>query len=440
MRERFDELPCFVEAALGELLLHGVFGGLEAALPQVCLGRQLADFDLLLGQPLDVLEEPLLARRRQRDRHAFTADAARAPDAVHVHLRRRRQVEVDHMRHVLDVEPARGHVGGHEDVGLLAAEQLHHAVALLLHHAAVQRLRAVAMRVERVGELVDLDPRAAEDDGRLRALEIQDAAEGADLLALADDEGDLADLRQLARGALLLGDLHALGRLEVLARDRQDARREGRGEERRLPRRRRLGHDGVDVFGEAHVEHLVGFVEHEHFDGAELERAPAQVIEHAPRGADHDLRAAAQRADLVVHRRAAVDGHDVQVRSLRVLVQGLGDLHRQLARGHEHEGAGLAAIGPGVTRQPIEQRQRERRRLAGAGCGQAEHVAAREQDGDGLALNRRGFFVAERGDRGHERRGQSERRKTGGVAGGRGLHGFDLCYLLSLAAVIRSCS
>ena len=98
------------------------------------------------------------------------------------------------------------------------AEQLHHAIALLLHHAAVQRLRAVAVRVQRVGELVDLEARAAEDDRRLRALEVEDATERGDLLALADDEGDLADLRELARRALLLRDLHLLRGLEVPSR------------------------------------------------------------------------------------------------------------------------------------------------------------------------------------------------------------------------------
>ena len=43
--------------------------------------------------------------------------------------------------------------------------------------------------------------------------------------------------------------------------------------------------DRVDVVGEAHVEHLVGFVEHEHLEGVEVERLAAQVIERAARRA-----------------------------------------------------------------------------------------------------------------------------------------------------------
>jgi hypothetical protein len=228
---------------------------------------------------------------------------------MHVDFGRGRQIEVDDVRHVIDVEAARGDVGGDQDVGLLRPKQLHHAVALLLHHSAMQRLRAVAVRVERVGQLVDLEAGAAEHDRRLRAFEIEDAAERRDLLALADDERHLADLRHLSRRALLDRDLHLLRLLQVAARDRHDPRRERRRKQRRLPRRRRLLDDGFDVLGKAHIEHLVGLVQHQHFDEPEIERAAAHVIEHAARRADHDLSAAAQRADLVIHRRAAVDRH-----------------------------------------------------------------------------------------------------------------------------------
>ena len=170
--------------------------------------------------------------------------------------------------------------------------------------------------------------------------------------------------------------------------------------------------DRVDVFGEAHVEHLVGFIEHEHLDQAEIERAAAHVIEHAARRADDDFGAAPQRANLVIHRRAAIDGHDVQVRALRVFVQRLRHLHRELACRHEHERADLAAAALAVARELVEERQRERRGLAGAGGGLAEHVAAGDQDGNGFSLDRRGLFVAERGHGGDQRSRQSERGKT----------------------------
>jgi hypothetical protein len=41
-------------------------------------------------------------------------------------------------------------------------------------------------------------------------------------------------------------------------------------EEQRLALARQLGHDPADVMDEAHVEHAVGFVEHEDFNAIEL--------------------------------------------------------------------------------------------------------------------------------------------------------------------------
>ena len=50
-----------------------------------------------------------------------------------------------------------------------------------------------------------------------------------------------------------------------------------------------LADDAADVGQEAHVEHHVGLVQHQHLEAAEVERAPTQVVEDAARGADHDL-------------------------------------------------------------------------------------------------------------------------------------------------------
>ena len=41
--------------------------------------------------------------------------------------------------------PARGHVGGQQQLGRALAEAAHDAVAVALRHPAVQRLRAVAV-------------------------------------------------------------------------------------------------------------------------------------------------------------------------------------------------------------------------------------------------------------------------------------------------------
>ena len=131
------------------------------------------------------------------------------------------------------------------------------------------------------------------------------------------------------------------------------------------------------------------------------------MVERPSRRGDNHFGAAPQGADLVIHRRATVERHHGEMRAFGVLMERFGHLHRELAGGDEHERARLPTAGL-VAGQAIEQRQREGGGLARAGAGLAEHVAAREQHRDGLALNRGGFLVAERSDRADECLRQSE--------------------------------
>jgi hypothetical protein len=125
--------------------------------------------------------------------------------------------------------------------------------------------------------------------------------------------------------------------------DRRDSGRHRRGKQRRLTRLGRGVHQRLEVFGEAHVEHFVGFVEHEHFERVERQRLAAQMVERAAGRGDDDVGAALERADLLTHWRAAEDRHDGQCAAFGVFVERFRDLHRQLARGHEDEAANRTA-------------------------------------------------------------------------------------------------
>ena len=152
-----------------------------------------------------------------------------------------------------------------EQVRLAAAEPRHHAVALPLLHAAVQRLGAIAVRVERLDERVDFEPRAAEHERGRRVLHVEHAVERGRLVRARDDVGDLPDARQLAGGGLLARDRHArrvlAGGARAIDRIRAGIVAENSAVWRVCGRRLE---DRVEVLGEAHVEHLVRFVEDEH--------------------------------------------------------------------------------------------------------------------------------------------------------------------------------
>ena len=181
-----------------------------------------------------------------------------------------------------------------------------------------------------------------------------------------------------------------------------------------------LGQDRLDVLGEAHVEHLVGLVEHQEAQLAQVERALVEVVHDPARRADDDVHAAAQRAELDAVALAAVDGQHVHAGQVAgVLLERLADLQRELAGRRQDERLRLLLAQV----EPRQDRQRERRGLAGAGLGQADDVAAVEHGRDRRGLDRGRGLVADLVDGGQHARVEPElgegqtRRGVGGLVG-----------------------
>src|SRR5690348_2990406 len=85
----------------------------------------------------------------------------------------------------------------------------------------------------------------------------------------------------------------------------------------------------------------------------------------------------------------------------------LGDLHRELARGDEDENRGSGRPGRGGE-ESLEERDREGGGLAGAGGRLTQEVAAGQEVGNRLALDRRRLLVTEGGETFDEQGGDAE--------------------------------
>jgi hypothetical protein len=155
-----------------------------------------------------------------------------------------------------------------EQLGRAFPEPAHHAIAFLLRHPAVQRLRAKP-RPLRVWAS-STSPASGRTRARRPALEVEDAAERVHLLRARDEVGHLPDAGGGAARELLLGDGQAHGILEVPLRDGGDALGHGRGEQGRLSLGGEHGEDGLELFGESHVQHLVRLVEPDRFHVPEI--------------------------------------------------------------------------------------------------------------------------------------------------------------------------
>ena len=176
---------------------------------------------------------------------------------------------------------------------------------------------------------------------------------------------------------------------------RADLVRERRRKEQVLSLLRQHREYAADVADEAHVEHAVGFVEHEVTDLREIHRALVDVVEQAAGGGDDDVDALAQRVQLRARAHAAEDEDRALVKVTTEILEGLAHLRGELARWHEHEQTGCPRatwIGLlGV--EPLQQRQREGRGLAGAGLGSREQVATVVNRRNGRGLDGGGHGV-----------------------------------------------
>jgi hypothetical protein len=166
---------------------------------------------------------------------------------------------------------------------------------------------------------------------------------------------------------------------------------------------RGVARDHVDVVDEAHVQHAVGFVQHQHLDIGQHALAGLDVIDQAARGRDQDVQRAGQLADLqrighaAQHRRDLQAGDEAAVR-----LRGLADLHGQFTGRGQHEDLGavdLALLAPLAVvtargQDLLQRRQDEGGRLAGAGTRRDHQVLVRNGRGDGLRLHVGGVLVA----------------------------------------------
>ena len=426
--QRLDDGPVAVELVLDQRLAERVPELVQAPLADVGDRRQRDDLERGADRTLDVAQEAMFPRLDEGDRDALAPGPARPADAVDVDVGRRRDVVVHDVADLLDVEATGGDVGGDEDVEGAVAEAGHDPVALFLREAAVERRRVAAAAAERHGEVVHLAAGAREHQRRDAVLDVEDPAQRGELVRAADDVGDLAHARGVARGGARL-DADRDRVPQVTPGEPGDRARDRGREQRRLVDLGQRAEDLLEVVGEAHVEHLVGLVEHDGLDLVEPDRPALEVIDGAPRRRDDDVDPAREPVELRRDRLAAVDGHDARPDLASVLVGRLGHLHRELARRRQDERLGPApavavarrspaldgtpgrAVRVEARREALEQRQGERRGLAGPGRRLGEQVVAREQRRDRGGLDRRRLLVPEPGQGLQESPIEAERRE-----------------------------
>ena len=141
-----------------------------------------------------------------------------------------------------------------------------------------------------------------------------------------------------------------------------------------------------DVGQEAHVEHAVRLVEHQHLEAAQGRIGLPEVVEQAA-GRRHDhVDTRAEGVLLRTHAHSAEDGEGAHGRVHRELLEVRLDLGRELPGRREDERPRGA---PRLVHQSMQDGQPEGGGLAAAGGGAGEDVASLHRRRDGLELDRR---------------------------------------------------
>ncbi len=359
---------------------------------------------LFFHHALDRRQQRTVFAADQRNRVAGAAGTTGAADAVHVIFGHVRQVVVDDMRQCVDVDTACGDVGGDEDLDFIVLEALERAHALRLALVAVDGVRLDTVLVELLGQAVGAMLGFGEHQHLEPVVRLHKVGEEFALAVLVHRVHDLRhqfDRRIAPRDFDRDRVFHeGVGQLADLVR-------EGGREQQVLPLHRQQRHDAADIGQKAHVQHAVGFVEHQDFNAAQVHRALLHVVEQAAGGGDNDVNTAAQFRDLGVEAHAAENHRRFEFDVLAVGLDRVIDLGAQLARRRKdqhahrmlHRLAVVGDIGLGdAGAQQLQYGQREAGGLSGAGLRSAEQIAPGQHNGNGLRLDGGCFGIALIGD------------------------------------------
>ena len=174
--------------------------------------------------------------------------------------------------------------------------------------------------------------------------------------------------------------------------------------------------DAGDIRDEAHVQHAIGFVENERLHAAEVEALLFDQVEQASRCCHEHFDTGADFFDLWLDVDAAVSAQasyrDVLAVGLDRLVYLDGEFARRREHQDPHRMARWRRTWAGKRKDALEKRQREGRRFTRSGLRTAHQILARENDRDGLRLNRRRVGVTLFSNGSQDFRRQAEFIKT----------------------------
>ncbi len=323
-----------------------------------------------------------------------------------------RQLDMDDEAEAGQVDPARGNVGRHAHPRPAVAQRLQRAVAFGLAVFARQGDGGKAALDQAGMQMAHRIARRAEQHRRIGIVEAQQVDDRMFDIGRGDRNRLMVDIAMPAR----LAHRRDAQRVALVTLGERGNRlgHGGRKQQGTPPLGRRV-ENLLQILAKAHVEHLVGFVEHGDAQRRQVERPALEMIAQPPRRADDDVRAGIKRAPLARRIHAAHTRRDPRPGLAVQPFQLARDLQRQFARGRDHQRKRRARLGQprGIAEQICGHGKAEGNGLARPGLGGDQQVAAGGLrlengglDGGGGGIAARDKRLAKRGRKirkGHER-------------------------------------
>ena len=123
-------------------------------------------------KPLHPLQPVQLTPADQRQRHALPPGPTRPPNPVHVILRVIRQIKIHHQIQIIHVNPPPGHIRRHQQVKPTALELRQRPRPHHLTQSAMQPVRRIPTRNQRVRHVIHRPLRVAENNPKARIMHV----------------------------------------------------------------------------------------------------------------------------------------------------------------------------------------------------------------------------------------------------------------------------
>lgn len=267
--------------------------------------------------------------------------ACRAADAVHIDFRFFRQIVVDDELHVFHVNAAGGDVRGDENGRFPGTEFPEHAFTRALALVAVDGGGRVVLSGQEGGQAVRavLGPGEDERAARLFLLFQQIQGKGPFFrLGANHAEGLFHPVRRGGRG----GDHHRFRFLKQGLGQLQNVVRHGGGEHLGMAFLRDFGDDLFQGRSEAHVQHVVRFVQNQGFHTAQVDGLAFQMVNQPAGRGYQNIQAAGQLLELGGVPHAAEDDGGGQVQPFGIGADVVMNLRGQFPGGAQDERPYLA--------------------------------------------------------------------------------------------------